>query len=243
MQAYFTRKLGIQGAKIDEPGPFITQKVKLRESESDPIFATPTLNWSHDSARSKPLVHPVTFSDPLSETDQQTEIEQPRNTTKRPRIGSCSIVDIQPPPKFGLLSSYLNVQDPFGLSSVREAQDCILEQSKALRGSEIELETDVESATNPAGSTISQAVDSRPMKPRLLLSDNDSICGPTRFQESPRKSILRPSGRASSKEYFSTAEAFNLPRGHPVIALTELQGRLGWGGVLLDKKQYLSEGG
>ena len=110
MQAYFTRKLGIQGAEIDEPGPFITQKVQLTESESDPIFATPTLNWSHDSARSKPLVPTVTFLDPLSETDQQTEIEQPRNTTKRPRVGSCSIVDIQPPPKFGLLSSYLNIQ-------------------------------------------------------------------------------------------------------------------------------------
>ena len=126
------------------------------------------------------------------------------------------------------MSSYLTSQDPFGLFSSQEKQDEAPGQTKALSDSEFELATDAESITYPAGSTIAQAIDSRTRNPLLGLSDDVSSTGPTVPQSTPCNPVLRPSGRALIKKLFSTAETFNLPKGHPVIAFTEDQ----IGGVL-----------
>ena len=165
----------------------------------------------------------VTFLDPLPAVERSAESEQSRNATKRPRVGSSSIFDIQPPPKFGLLSACLTSQDPFGLYTSQETQDQIPGQTKTLSGSEYELETDAESVNYPAGSTIAQAIDSRTRNPHLDLSDGSISTEATVPQSTPGKPVLRPSGRALMKELFSTAETFNLPKGHPDIAFTEDQ--------------------
>ena len=85
------------------------------------------------------------------------------------------------------------------------------------------METDAESVNYPAGSTIAQATNSRTRNPHLDFSDDIISTGATVPQSTPRKPVLRPSGRALMKELFSTAETFNLPKGHPVIAFSEEQ--------------------
>ena len=129
----------------------------------------------------------------MLEVDQQTVDEQPRITSKRPRVGSSSNVDIRPPPKFGPFLSYSTGQDPFGLGSGLMGRDCTSDLFKAPSGSEVELETNAESATNHGGSTIAQSIDSRPKVPSLDPIDNDSTQGPTTFRESSKASTLRPS--------------------------------------------------
>ena len=184
---------------------------------------TPALNLLLETSEPKLPEPVISFLDPLPAVELSTESEQSRKTAKRPRAESSSNFDDQPSTKFGLLSSYLTSQEPFGLFSSQEKQDEAPGQTKALSDSEFELATDAESINYPAGSTIAQAIDSRTRNPFLDLSDDVSSTGPTVPQSTPRNPVLRPSGRALIKELFSTAETFNLPKGHPVIAFTEDQ--------------------
>ena len=218
VQTYITRKLGTQNEEIGEPGP---SSRRTRESESNSIALTPALNLLLEPSGCNLPEPIVTFLGPLPALEQSTENGQLRNAAKRPRVGSSSNFYVQPPPKFGPLTADITSQDPFGLHTSQETQAQTSRQTKAFSGSEYELETDAESVNYPDGSTIAQAIDSK--NSHLDLSDGSVSTDATVPQSTPHNPVLRPSGRALMKELFSTAEMFNLAKGHPVIAFTEEQ--------------------
>ena len=74
-------------------------------------YCYPAVNSSTDSSGFLPAVPAVTFLDPPSAYSSQPESEHSRSSAMRPRVGSCSTSGIQPPPKLGLMSSYL-IQHP-----------------------------------------------------------------------------------------------------------------------------------
>ena len=89
--------------------------------------------------------------------------------------------------------------------------------------SEFGAETDVESTTNPAGSTIAQALNVQSRKSLLDAGDSDSAFITIGLPSTSRSSLLGPSSRAFIEEFFTDAENFDFPKGHPTIAFTEDQ--------------------
>ena len=176
---------------------------------SDPIIVTPAVNLSSDYPGSLPAVPAVTFLDPRSTTLSQTESNHSRSSTKRLRVGSCSTSEIQPPPKFGLLSSYLARRPSTEHETDPVRRDLTTDHGEVHSTSAIESASDREVMTNPAGSTIAQALDSWPRKIHCDLSDTDSTFSPIRFQGTPNDSTLKPSGRALIKEYFASVDPFS----------------------------------
>ena len=109
------------------------------------------------------------------------------------------------------------------MQSGQEEQNDPSRSTRGASSSEVELETDAESTSRPAGSTIAQAITAKTKKPNFGISDSGSTIGPTTMQGATKNTGLRTSGRALIKEFFSETEPFNLPKGHPVIAFTEDQ--------------------
>ena len=218
IQAYLTRKLDARTEEVGEPGPSCGQ---TKCSVSDPIQLSSSLNLPPETERLELSESPVTVPASSTGTTRQSETNVPRGSAKRPRIGSSTTVDVQSPLKFGLLSSYLINADPISVQPRQEEQDDPLRSTRGASSSEVELETDVESTSHPAGSTIAQAITAKTKGPSLEISDSGSALGPTVMQRGTKSTGLRTSGRALIKEFFSETEPFNLPKGHPVIAFTE----------------------
>ena len=190
---------------------------------SDAITITPAANSSTGTPGLSATTPVVTFLGPPGLNSSQTESERPRSSTKRPRAGSYSASGIQPLPKFGLKSSYLIRQSPSGQEVDSTKNRNTRSQDEIPSNSAIEPESDFKVNTDPAGSTIAQALDTRARDLHRELSDDDSAFTPYRFQGTPRKTALKTSGRALINECFAETDPFFFHRGHPVIAFTEDQ--------------------
>ena len=140
MQAYLSRKLDTRTEEVDEPGPSGRQ---TKCSINDPIPLNPSLNLALETDGPKSSEPVVIFLAPLSESEQQIGTDGPRGSAKRPRIGSSVTVDTQPPPKFGLLSSYLISPNLLVLILNQEELDDPFRPTKTISSSEVEFETDI----------------------------------------------------------------------------------------------------
>ena len=89
--------------------------------------------------------------------------------------------------------------------------------------SEVGLENDVESAHNPTGSTVAQALNIQSQKSFLDFGDSDSAFIPVGQPSTSRSTMLGPSSRGLIKEFFTNAETFDFPKGHATIAFTDDQ--------------------
>ena len=127
MQAYLSRKLDTRREEIGEPGPSSKQ---TKGSMSDPNSVTPALNLILETTEPKLSEPAVTFLAPLPGTEPQIESKGPRGSIKRPRVGRSFNVDIQPPPMFGLLSSYLVNSDHSGLILARRSKTILSDRRR-----------------------------------------------------------------------------------------------------------------
>ena len=157
---------------------------------SDAITITPGVNSSADTPGPSASTPVVTLLGPPGLSSSQTESERSRSSTKRPRTGSYSASGIQPPAKFGLKSSCLIRQSPSGqeVDSAKSHDTRSLDEIPSTPA--IGLESDLEAVTDPAGSTLAQALDPSARGFRRALSDDDSACTPFRLQGTPRKIFL-----------------------------------------------------
>ena len=219
IQAYLTRKLETRKEEVGESGPSGGQ---TKCSVSDPIQLSSSPKLPPETERQELSESPVIVPVSSTGTTRQPETDVPRGSAKRPRIGSSTTVDAQPPLMFGLLSSYLINADPISVQSRQEEQNDPFRSTRGASSSEVELETDAESTSRPAGSTIAQAITAKTKSPSLDISDSGSTIGPTAMRGATKSTGLRTIGRALIK-FFSETEPFNLPKGHPVIAFTEDQ--------------------
>ena len=227
-QSYLARKLvdrgeGEEVSKIGEPGSSSRQNLGSKTNVSDAITITPAVNSSTDIPGLSATTPVVTFLGPPGLSASQTESERSRSSTKRPRAGSYSASGIEPSAKFGLKSSCLIRQSPSGQQVDSARSHDIRSQDEVPSTSAIELESDLEAVTDPAGSTLAQALDPRARDLRRELSDDDSAFTPFRLQGTPRNTALKTSERTLIKEYFAETDPFFFPKGHPVIAFTEDQ--------------------
>ena len=217
IQAYFTRKLETRAEEVGQPGPSGGQ---AKCSVSDPIQLNSSPNLPPETERPKLSGSPEIVPVSSTGTTRLPEADEPGGSAKRPRIGGSTTDDVQSPLKFGLLSSYLINADLISVQSGQEEQNDPSRSTRGASSSEVELETDAESISRPAGSTIAQAITAKTKNPNLDISDSGSTIGPTTMQGATKNTGLRTSGRALIKEFFSESETFNLPKGHPVIAFT-----------------------
>ena len=220
IQAYLTRKLETRTEEVGGPSPSDGQAKCI---VSHPIQLSSSPNLPPETERPELSESPVIVPVSSTETTHQPETDVPRGSAKRPRIGSSTTVDAQPPLKFGLLSSYLINADPISVQSRQIEQNDPFRSTRGASSSEVELETDADSTSRPAGSTIAQAIAAKTKSPSLNISDSGSTIGPTVMQGATKSTGLRTSGRALIKEFFSETEPFNLPKGQPVIAFTDDQ--------------------
>ena len=141
---------------------------------------------------------------------------------KRPRIGSVVITDGPPQTElFSTAISSTNLIPPVHSSDEMEHEMPLT--STALSTSKFGLDTDCESTTNPARSTIAQALNTRCKTPPNSTDDSDSAFVPGGLPSSSRSPTLGHSSRALINEFFSNAEKFDFPKGHPTVAFTEDQ--------------------
>ena len=222
IQAYLTRKLETRAEVEGEPGPSGGQ-ANVKCSVSEPIQLSSSPNLPPETERPKLSESPVIVPVPSTGTARLPETDVPGGSAKRPRIGSSTNGDVQSPLKFGLLSSYLINADLISVQSGQEEQNDPFRSTRGASSSEVEFETDAESTSRPAGSTIAQAITAKTRNPSLDISDSGSTIGPTTMQGTTKNTGLRTSGRALIKEFFAESETFNLPKGHPVVAFTEDQ--------------------
>ena len=83
------------------------------------------------------------------------------------------------------MSSYLIRQSSTGQEVDSAERRSAMSQEEIPSTSAVESETDPEVVTDPAGSTIAQALDPRPRDIHYELSDNDRAFAPYRFQGTP----------------------------------------------------------
>ena len=147
---------------IGEPGPSSTQNIQSKTSVSDAITITPAANLSIGTPGLSAATPVVIFIGPPGLNASQTESERSRSSAKRPRVGSSSTSVNQPPPKFGLMSSYLIQQAP-SRREIDSTKSCnTRSQDEIPSTSAVEPGSDFETVTDPVGSTIAQALDPRP---------------------------------------------------------------------------------
>ena len=159
VQSYFTKKVSrIERGPNESPlvvGPSSSQK----ESVSDPITINPgpSTRVEADLQATKP--EDVTSTQQLDSPETDSEHEGGQVASKRPRIGSTTA-----------FSSYPQTESqPTNLSGnkeplVQSSDEMELEGAQAhavLSSSEFAVDTDHDSITNPAGSTIGQALRAR----------------------------------------------------------------------------------
>ena len=153
-QPYFARKLvdreeEEEVKKIGEPGPSSRQNIGSKTSVSEAITLTPAANSPTGTPGLSATTPVVTFLGPPGLNASQTESERPRSSTKRLRAGSYSASGIQPPPKFGLKSSYLIRQSPSGQEDDSTKSRNTRSQDEIPSTSAIEPESDLEVVTDP----------------------------------------------------------------------------------------------
>ena len=165
----------------------------------------------------------VTFLEPPLTASSPAGDKANQEISRRPRMESSSNFEVLPVPKARLcdLPSTSTGITHFGPGAKRSNTAACL--TSTYSESELGQETDVESPTNPGGSTIGQAMNLKRHAVPLVSGDSDSAFAPVVTQGTNHSSLLKTSGRALIKEYFANAELSSLPRGHPVIAFTEDQ--------------------
>ena len=188
-------------------------------SVSDPITITPAVNLSADSPGFPPAIPAVTFLGPPLANSSQPESEHSRSSAKRPRAGSCSTSGIQPPPKFGVMSSLIR-HPSAGQRTDSAERDTAMNRKEYHSTSAVESKSDPDVVTDSAGSTIAQALNPKPLEIHCESSDTDSSFAPIRFQRTSKYSTFKPSGGALIKEYFAGADRFFFPKGQPLIFFT-----------------------
>ena len=157
-----------------------------------------------------------------TQTEDDSGSELGHQANKRPRIGSVVTTDAPLQlESFPKTTSSSTLVPP--VHSSDEMDQVMPPVHKALSSSEFGFDTDRESTTNPAGSTIAQALNLRSKTPPLHTDDSDSAFVPVGLPSSSRSPTLGPSSRALIKEFFSNAERFEFPKGHPTVAFTEDQ--------------------
>ena len=221
VQSYFTKKVSRIERGLNESPLVISPSSSQKESVSDPITINPgpSTQVETDLEAAKPEDDtPAQQLDPL---ENESEHEGGQVASKRPRIGSTTA--------FG---SYPQTESqPANLSenkepSVQSSDEMELEGAQAhaaLSSSEFAVDTDHDSITNPAGSTIGQALKARTNNHAAGVNDTDAAFLPVGLPSTSRNTLLGPSSRALIKEFFTNSEKFDFPKGHPTVAFTEDQ--------------------
>ena len=221
VQSYFTKKVSRIERGLNESPLVVSPSSSQKESVSDPITNNPgpSTRVEADLEAAKP--EDVTSAQQLDSPETESEHEGGQVASKRPRIGSTTA--------FGSYSQ--TESQPANLSgnkepSVQSSDEMELEGAQAhaaLSSSEFAVDTDHDSITNPAGSTIGQALKARTKNHVAGVNDTDAAFLPVGLPSTSRNTLLGPSSRALIKELFTNSEKFDFPKGHPTVAFTEDQ--------------------
>ena len=221
VQSYFTKKV----SRIEE-GPNESPLVagsssSQKESVSEPITINPGSNTQigTDPKATKP--EDLTTAQQLDSPGTESEHEGGQVASKRPRIGSTTAFGSYP-------QSESRSTNPLGNEkpTAQSSDEMELEGAQTqgiLSSSEFAVDTDHDSITNPAGSTIAQALKARTENHAAEANDTDSALLPVGLPRSSRSASLGPSSRALIKEFFTNSEKFDFPKGHATVAFTEDQ--------------------
>ena len=128
IQTYLTRKLDARTEEVKELGPSGGQ---TKCSVSDPIQLSSSPNLPPETKGLELSESPVTVPASSTGTTRQSETNVPIGSAERPRIGSSTTVDVQPPLNFGLLSSYLINADPISVQPDRKNRTTLSDQLEA----------------------------------------------------------------------------------------------------------------
>ena len=173
----------------DVPCPF------PRESESEPLTVTPSMNYQQSSKSPFPTTRVVTFLNPCRPNASSSETDWTGNPTKRHTVGSASTLDIRPHTKFKPRNlSYAD--DTSTYISEDEEQERIQLPAADCISTEFGVDTDIESTTNPGGSTIAQALNLKSREPLMNLSDADATFTTVGLPSTLKDLPLRPSDHA-----------------------------------------------
>ena len=202
--------------------PTDSQGTIPKESESEAVAVTPAANTSSSEETVTPDPANEIHLGIQAQTENDSGTELGHQVKKRPRIGSVATTDEPPQTElFSKTTTSVNLVPP--VHSSDEMDQEMPSSHKALSSSEFGLDTDRDSTTNLAGSTIAQALNIRSKTPPNHADDSDSAFVPVGLPSSSRSPTLGPSSRALIKEFFSNTERFDFPKGHPTVAFTEDQ--------------------
>ena len=224
IQAYFSRKIRSREGEETGQSTISGTLPTIRESESSPITTTPVSNLSQRGSPTEVGLTNMTFRGPRPQSLDTDEFDQNRTANKRPRIGSvstsCTRLQTEVPSQSTLHAGY----DPNWRVIDEMKQEPCTGQLSAFSSSEFGIETDAESTTNPAGSTIAQALIVQSRKSFLEAGDSDSAFVPLGL---PRSSLLGPTSRALIKEFFTNAtRPLRSPKTSSVLSLRLWRKRL-----------------
>ena len=219
VQSYFTKNVSrIERGPNESPlvvGPSSSQ----RESVSDPITINPgpSTRVVADLEATKP--EDVTSAQQLDSPETESEHEGGQVASKRPRIGSTTAFGSYPQTESQTTNISGNKEPSDQSSDGMELEGA--QAHAILSSSEFAVDTDHDSITNPAGSTIGQALSARTNNHAAGVNDTDIAYLPVGLPSTSRNTSRGPSSRALIKEFFTNSEKFDFPQGHPTVAFTE----------------------